>query len=53
MPAGVAPYEFIRRTRETGFIPGAQTIASVTLIAILIQVTTKWLAKKLDLLVEE
>ena len=38
--------------------PGAQIIASVTFIAILVTIliqatTTKWLAKKLDLLAEE
>ena len=38
--------------------PGAQIIASVTFIAILMTIliqatTTKWLARKLDLLVEE
>ena len=45
-------------TRETGAIPGAQIIASVTFIAILMTIliqatTTKWLAKQLALLVEE
>ncbi len=62
---------FMCWTRETGVIPGAlagmlvgmnapgaQIIASVTFIAILMTIliqatTTKWLAKKLDLLVEE
>ena len=62
---------FMCWTRETGVIPGAlagmlvgmnapgaQIIASVTFIAILVTIlvqatTTKWLAKKLDLLVEE
>ena len=62
---------FMCWTRETGVIPGAlagmlvgmkapgaQIIASVTFIAILITIliqatTTKWLARKLDLLVEE
>ncbi len=62
---------FMCWTRETGVIPGAlagmlvgmkapgaQIIASVTFIAILLTIliqatTTKWLAKKLDLLVEE
>ena len=62
---------FMCWTRETGVIPGAlaglllgmkapgaQMIASVTFIAILMTIliqatTTKWLAKKLDLLVEE
>jgi cell volume regulation protein A len=61
---------FMCWTRETGVIPGAlagmlvgmkapgaQIIASVTFIAILMTIliqatTTKWLAKKLDLLVE-
>lgn len=62
---------FMCWTRETGVIPGAlagilvgmkapgaQIIASVTFIAILMTIliqatTTKWLARKLDLLVEE
>ncbi len=62
---------FMCWTRETGVIPGAlagmlvglnapgaQLIASVTFIAILMTIliqatTTKWLARKLDLLVEE
>ncbi|MFA5826837.1 MAG: sodium:proton antiporter, partial [Gallionellaceae bacterium] len=62
---------FMCWTRETGVIPGAlagmlvgmkapgaDIIASVTFIAILMTIliqatTTKWLAKKLDLLVEE
>ncbi len=62
---------FMCWTRETGVIPGAlagmlvgmnapgaQIIASVTFIAILMTIliqatTTKWLAKKLDLLAEE
>lgn len=62
---------FMCWTRETGVIPGAlagilvgmkapgaQIIASVTFIAILVTIliqatTTKWLAKKLGLLVEE
>ncbi len=62
---------FMCWTRETGVIPGAlagmlvgmkapgaQIIASVTFIAILMTIliqatTTQWLAKKLDLLVEE
>ena len=62
---------FMCWTRETGVIPGAlagmlvgmkapgaQIIASVTFIAILMTIliqatTTKWLAKKLGLLVEE
>ncbi|MDD4930202.1 MAG: sodium:proton antiporter [Gallionella sp.] len=62
---------FMCWTRETGVIPGAlagmlvgmkapgaQIIASVTFIAILMTIliqatTTKWLAKKLDLLVDE
>jgi potassium/hydrogen antiporter len=62
---------FMCWTRETGVIPGAlagmlvgmkapgaEIIASVTFIAILMTIliqatTTKWLAKKLDLLVEE
>lgn len=62
---------FMCWTRETGVIPGAlagmlvgmkapgaQIIASVTFIAILMTIliqatTTKWLAKKLDLLIEE
>jgi cell volume regulation protein A len=62
---------FMCWTRETGVIPGAlaglllgmkapgaEMIASVTFIAILMTIliqatTTKWLAKKLDLLVEE
>ncbi|MDH4234005.1 MAG: cation:proton antiporter [Gallionella sp.] len=62
---------FMCWTRETGVIPGAlagmlagmkapgaQIIASVTFIAILMTIliqatTTKWLAKKLDLLVEK
>jgi cell volume regulation protein A len=62
---------FMCWTRETGVIPGAlagmlvgmkapgaQIIASVTFIAILMTIliqatTTRWLAKKLDLLVEE
>jgi cell volume regulation protein A len=62
---------FMCWTRETGVIPGAlagmlvgmkapgaQIIASVTFIAILMTIliqatTTKWLAKKLDLLVED
>ncbi len=62
---------FMCWTRETGVIPGAlagmlvgmkapgaQIIASVTFIAILVTIliqatTTKWLAKKLDLLAEE
>jgi cell volume regulation protein A len=62
---------FMCWTRETGVIPGAlagmlvgmkapgaQIIASVTFIAILMTIllqatTTKWLARKLDLLIEE
>jgi len=62
---------FMCWTRETGVIPGAlagmlvgmkapgaEIIASVTFIAILMTIliqatTTKWLAKKLDLLIEE
>lgn len=62
---------FMCWTRETGVIPGAlaglllgmkapgaQIIASITFIAILMTIliqatTTQWLAKKLDLLVEE
>lgn len=62
---------FMCWTRETGVIPGAlagmlvgmkapgaQIIASVTFIAILVTIliqatTTRWLAKKLDLLVEK
>jgi len=62
---------FMCWTRETGVIPGAlagllvgmkapgaQMIASVTFIAILMTIliqatTTKWLAKKLDLLADE
>ncbi|MGE5027055.1 MAG: cation:proton antiporter, partial [Betaproteobacteria bacterium] len=62
---------FMCWTRETGVIPGAlaglllgmkapgaQIIASITFIAILMTIliqatTTKWLARKLDLLVEE
>lgn len=62
---------FMCWTRETGVIPGAlaglllgmkapgaQMIASITFIAILMTIliqatTTKWLARKLDLLVEE
>jgi cell volume regulation protein A len=62
---------FMCWTRETGVIPGAlagmlvgmnapgaQIIASVTFIAILVTIlaqatTTKWLAKKLDLLAED
>lgn len=62
---------FMCWTRETGVIPGAlagmlvgmkapgaQIIASVTFIAILMTIliqatTTKWLAKKLDLLIEK
>jgi potassium/hydrogen antiporter len=62
---------FMCWTRETGVIPGAlagllvgmkapgaQIIASVTFLAILMTIliqatTTKWLARKLDLLVEE
>jgi potassium/hydrogen antiporter len=48
---------FMCWTRETGVIPGAQIIASVTFIAILMTIliqatTTKWLAKKLGLLVK-
>ena len=62
---------FMCWTRETGVIPGAlaglllgmkapgaQIIASITFIAILMTIliqatTTQWLAKKLDLLVED